>query len=75
MAVSPSGNWLAVGQSSGNIVILDTRTGLIQTSWKAHDGELLQLAPVGEHTLVSSSLDQAVSVWNVNDGKLKFNMK
>lgn len=56
-------------------MVLDGRTGLVISAWKAHDGEILQLASLGEHTLVSSSLDQAVSVWNVNDGKLKFNMK
>lgn len=75
LTVSASGNWLAAGHSSGNIVVLDSRTGLVISGWKAHDGEILQLAPLGENTLVSSSLDQAVSVWNISDGKLKFNMK
>lgn len=56
-------------------MVLDSRTGLVISGWKAHDGEILQLTPLGENTLVSSGLDQAVSVWNINDGKLKFNMK
>ncbi|XP_046400829.1 WD repeat-containing protein 81 [Ischnura elegans] len=75
VTVAPNGYWVAVGQSSGHLSILDIRTGLVLSSWKGHEGEVLQLVVVNENTLVSSSLDQAVSVWNPDDGKLKFNMK
>lgn len=66
---------MAAGHSSGQITVLDTRTGLVISTWTAHEGEVLQLVPVGEDTLLSSSLDQTVSVWNIQDGKFKFNMK
>ncbi|KAL1130817.1 hypothetical protein AAG570_012058, partial [Ranatra chinensis] len=75
MVVSPNSNWLAVGHASGLLTILDLRIGRILASWKAHDAEILQLAAVDDHTLISSSLDQAVSVWNATDGKLKFILK
>lgn len=66
---------MATGQSSGQITVLDTRTGLVISTWCAHEGEVLQLAAINENTLISSSLDQTVSVWNVHDGKFKFNMR
>lgn len=37
--------------------------------------KVLQLVAVDEHTVVSSALDQAVSLWNINDGKLLYNLK
>uniref|UniRef100_A0A6P7G0N8 WD repeat-containing protein 81-like n=1 Tax=Diabrotica virgifera virgifera TaxID=50390 RepID=A0A6P7G0N8_DIAVI len=75
LAVAPSGNWVAAGQSSGNITILDTRTGFIIANWRAHESEVLQLQVYDKDTLVSSSLDQTTSVWNVLDGRLKFHMR
>ncbi|XKL60457.1 hypothetical protein PGB90_007514 [Kerria lacca] len=75
VAISPSSNWVVVGQSSGALAVLDLRTGNIISSWKGHEGEILQLVAASENTLVTSSLDQSLSVWNVLDGKLMFNMK
>lgn len=66
---------MAMGQSSGQITVIDTRTGLVISTWCAHEGEVLQLSAVDESTIVSSSLDQTVSVWNVHDGKFKFHMR
>ncbi|XP_017786656.1 PREDICTED: WD repeat-containing protein 81 [Nicrophorus vespilloides] len=75
MAVAPSGLWIAVGQASGQITILDTRTGLVLQTWRGHEGEVLQLEAIDEQTLVSSSLDQTITVWSVTDGRLKFHIK
>ncbi|KZC07325.1 WD repeat-containing protein 81 [Dufourea novaeangliae] len=75
IAVAPSGNWVALGQASGFLTILDTRTGLIIASWKGHECEILQLETINETTIVSSSLDETIAVWSAVDGKLKFHMK
>ncbi|EFN81514.1 WD repeat-containing protein 81 [Harpegnathos saltator] len=75
IAVAPSGYWVALGQASGFLTILDTRTGLIIASWKGHECEILQLEAINETTIVSSSLDQTIAVWSAVDGKLKFHMK
>ncbi|KAK9885175.1 hypothetical protein WA026_010684 [Henosepilachna vigintioctopunctata] len=75
LAISPSGMWVAAGQSSGNITVLDTRTGLIISTWRAHENEVLQLVAVDNNTLISSSLDQNISAWNISDGKFKFHMR
>lgn len=40
IAVAPSGYWVALGQASGFLTILDTRTGLIIASWKGHECEV-----------------------------------
>ncbi|RZF35739.1 hypothetical protein LSTR_LSTR016732 [Laodelphax striatellus] len=75
MAVSQGKHWVALGQASGQLTILDLRTGTVLASWRGHEGEVLQLAAVDDQTIVSSSLDQAVSVWNAADGKLICHMK
>ncbi|KAJ8975302.1 hypothetical protein NQ317_011644 [Molorchus minor] len=75
LAIAPSGLWIAAGQSSGSITVLDTRTGLVISSWRAHESEVLQVVTVDNNTIVSSSLDQTISVWNVSDGKFKFYMR
>jgi WD repeat-containing protein 81 len=75
IAVGPSGLWVAVGQSSGYLTILDIRTGMVVASWKGHEGEVLQLVAANHNILVSSSLDQTVSAWAAADGKLSFHMK
>lgn len=43
LAVSPSGRTVAAGFSSGFIVLLDARTGLILRGWPAHEGDILQM--------------------------------
>ncbi|XP_031841126.1 WD repeat domain 81 isoform X2 [Nomia melanderi] len=75
IAVAPSGYWVALGQASGFLTVLDTRTGLIIASWKGHECEILQLETINETTIVSSSLDETIAVWSAVDGKLKFHMK
>ncbi|XP_043283452.1 WD repeat-containing protein 81 [Venturia canescens] len=75
IAIAPSGYWVALGQASGFLTILDIRTGLIIASWKGHECEILQLEAVNETTIVSSSLDQTIAVWSAVDGKLKFHLK
>ncbi|XP_012148256.1 WD repeat domain 81 isoform X2 [Megachile rotundata] len=75
IAVAPSGYWVALGQASGFLTILDIRTGLIIASWKGHECEILQLEAINETTIISSSLDETIAVWSALDGKLKFHMK
>lgn len=49
VAVSPS-NWVAVGQSSGVMAVLDLRTGSIISSWKGHEGEVSIISPISNWT-------------------------
>ncbi|XP_075230863.1 WD repeat domain 81 [Lycorma delicatula] len=73
--VSPGKNWVALGQFSGYLTILDLRTGTIIASWRGHEGEILQLVAMDDHMFISSSVDLAVSAWSASDGKLLFNLK
>lgn len=75
MAIAPSGNWIAVGLSSGQLILCDGRTGIIIASWKATDGELLQLIAANEQQVVSTSLDHSICVWSTVDGSLLHHMK
>jgi len=75
LVISPNSTWIAVGQATGNLTVLSATMGTILSSWKAHDAEILQLVALDENTLLSSSLDQVVSVWNIQDGKLQCILK
>jgi WD repeat-containing protein 81 len=41
--VSPDGHWLALGFASGMVSVLETRTGMLLVSHKAHESEILQV--------------------------------
>ncbi|XP_077493894.1 WD repeat domain 81 isoform X2 [Amblyomma americanum] len=75
LAVGPSGNWLAVGHSSGVMSVLDVRTGFMLGSWVAHDGEILQTKAFNDTYFISSSLDHSISVWNAAETKLHYHLK
>lgn len=75
MTMAPSGYWIAVGLSSGQLILCDGRTGMIIASWKATDGELLQLQAINEEQLVSTSLDHSICVWSALDGSLMYYIK
>ncbi|XP_016944874.3 WD repeat-containing protein 81 [Drosophila suzukii] len=75
LAVAPSGNWLAAGLSSGCIVQLDTRTGMVINSWRPMECDLLQLAAPNDQFLVSSALDHSLAVWHALDGIMHYQLK
>lgn len=43
LAVSPGGRTVAAGFSTGFIVLLDARTGLVLRGWPGHEGDILQM--------------------------------
>ncbi|NXY34554.1 WDR81 protein, partial [Pomatorhinus ruficollis] len=63
LAVSPSGRSVMAGFSSGFIVLLDTRTGLIMRGWPAHEGDILQIKAAEGNVLISSSSDHSLTAW------------
>lgn len=75
LAVSDNGHYVSVGHSSGMLSTLDLRNGTLLGSWKGHDGEVLQLLPHRNKQLLSSSFDQNISVWNLDDNRLSFNLR
>ncbi|BFZ54271.1 WD40 repeat-like protein [Savitreella phatthalungensis] len=67
LAFSPSGDHLAVGESSGKIVLYSTADGSVVTSrWAFHVGRITQLTwnASGER-VASTSLDTHIYVWSV----------
>ncbi|KAG9265213.1 WD repeat-containing protein 81 isoform X1 [Astyanax mexicanus] len=63
LAVSPGGRTVAAGFSSGFVVLLDARTGLVLRGWPAHEGDILQMKATDGNLLVSSSTDHTLTVW------------
>uniref|UniRef100_A0A3Q0RGN3 WD repeat-containing protein 81 n=1 Tax=Amphilophus citrinellus TaxID=61819 RepID=A0A3Q0RGN3_AMPCI len=63
LAVSPSGRTVAAGFSSGVIVLLDARTGLVLKGWQAHEGDILQMKAAEGNIVISSSSDYTMTVW------------
>ncbi|XP_063896801.1 WD repeat-containing protein 81-like [Helicoverpa armigera] len=75
MCVCSSGGWAACGLASGHVAVTDLRTGLTIATWRAHDGEVLRLATVDDHRLLSSGLDQVTALWRPDDGELIAHLK
>ncbi|XP_047247224.1 WD repeat-containing protein 81 [Girardinichthys multiradiatus] len=69
LAVSPSGRTVAAGFSSGFIVLLDARTGLILKGWPAHEGDILQMKAAEGNLVISSSTDYTLTVWKDLENK------
>ncbi|KAF7666791.1 hypothetical protein LDENG_00091650 [Lucifuga dentata] len=63
LAVSPGGRTVAAGFSSGFIVLLDARTGLVLKGWPAHEGDILQMKAADGNSVISSSTDYTLTVW------------
>ncbi|XP_053362669.1 WD repeat-containing protein 81 [Clarias gariepinus] len=63
LAVSPGGRTVAAGFSSGFVVVLDARTGLVLRGWPAHEGDILQMKAAEGNLLICSSTDHTLSVW------------
>lgn len=74
ITMPPSASWIAVGLSSGQLYLCDGRTGMIISSWKATDGEILTLSALNDNQLVSTSLDHSICVWST-DGTLLYSLK
>lgn len=75
IAIAPSGKWVAVALSSGQITLCDGQTGILIASWKHTDGELLQLIALNENQIISTSLDHSICVWSTLDGTLLYQLK
>lgn len=64
LALAPGGRWLAVGEDSGEIHVLDTRTQRTTATLHAHDGPIRALALSADgHTLASAGADGQIVLW------------
>ena len=71
ICIMPDGNTISIGHSTGFISQLDIRTGKLRQSWKGHEGEIITITPLNNSEFVSTSLDQAVTVWSNPEGKFR----
>jgi WD40 repeat protein len=71
LAVSPDGLHLAIGDETGNVLVVDPDLRNNVRQFKAHTGSALAVAftPDG-HTLATAGADNGVRLWNVQTGRL-----
>ncbi|XP_072320447.1 WD repeat-containing protein 81 [Eucyclogobius newberryi] len=69
LAASPAGRTVAAGFSSGFIVLLDARTGLVLKGWPAQEGDILQMKAGEGNLIISSSTDYTLTVWKDLENK------
>eukprot|EP00475_Leptophrys_vorax_P044333 TRINITY_DN884_c0_g1_i1.p1 TRINITY_DN884_c0_g1~~TRINITY_DN884_c0_g1_i1.p1 ORF type:complete len:418 (-),score=114.52 TRINITY_DN884_c0_g1_i1:77-1330(-) len=71
LAFSPDEKWLAAGDMSGRICVMDVASSKVRLSFAAHSDGITRLKwlPSGDFsTLVSVSMDMSVKVWDVRNG-------
>ena len=70
VAFSPDGQYLAVGDTKGNILLRQVKDDRLIRSFEGHNAWVVSLAfsPDGK-TLASSSCDCTAKLWNVNTGE------
>ncbi len=73
VAFGPDGNEIAIG-CSGKILISDWKTGTIIDTIDIPDSEPVQLAFGQNNTLVWSSPDSKVTVWDLSRGEIKYSV-
>lgn len=64
LTIIQSMNAIAVGTSTGQLTLFDTRTGIVLFSWKGHEAAVLKLEAQSSR-LISSSADRTIAIWNI----------
>ncbi|XP_048586310.1 WD repeat-containing protein 81 isoform X1 [Nematostella vectensis] len=67
----PDNRWVAIGFSSGLVSVLDVRGGLLRSQRRAHTSDVLQVRALSSNSLVTSSVDQGLSMWKDDGQRLK----
>jgi WD40 repeat protein len=71
MTITPDGKTLICGTRNSSIVLIDTYTGAVKSTFTGHTGEVwcLAITPDGK-TLASGSGDRTIKLWNLDSGGL-----
>eukprot|EP01135_Chromosphaera_perkinsii_P001307 Nk52_evm34s164 gene=Nk52_evmTU34s164 len=67
ICVSKSEAWIGIGYSSGEMSIMDVRTGVVVSSWLAHCSEITLLKCLTNDLLASASTDGKTKIWDVSN--------
>jgi WD40 repeat protein len=68
--VSNDGKKLAIGSESGNIIIVDSFTGIILTNYSVHDRKVVSISfSNNDEKIVSASYDKKIAIWNIKEQK------
>eukprot|EP00897_Mesotaenium_endlicherianum_P006983 jgi/Mesen1/6312/ME000325S05453 len=58
-------SWIAVGLESGLASVLDSSTGEIIATWRAHTKAITQMATIGDWQVATSSSDRTIAIWDL----------
>ncbi|KAI9024710.1 WD40-repeat-containing domain protein [Hyaloraphidium curvatum] len=68
IAMCPAERTVVVGFATGVCSLLDRRTGMILASWRAHEGEVSQVAFYTTRFVVTScGADRAINIWDTTN--------
>ena len=59
-------NAIAVGSATGNVAVVDRRTGALLYSWNAHGAPIVKLAALDNGQLLSVSADESATTWDLS---------
>jgi WD40 repeat protein len=66
------GHWVAVGFTTGNVCIVDRRTGRLLHSWQPHpsDTSILHLSQVSSRKLLTVGSDKTAVLWDFSSSRV-----
>eukprot|EP00293_Proteomonas_sulcata_P000932 CAMPEP_0184327862 /NCGR_PEP_ID=MMETSP1049-20130417/143317_1 /TAXON_ID=77928 /ORGANISM="Proteomonas sulcata, Strain CCMP704" /LENGTH=214 /DNA_ID=CAMNT_0026650139 /DNA_START=12 /DNA_END=657 /DNA_ORIENTATION=- len=62
--IAQEGSALWAGTVSGQLVILDLRTGVVRCAWQGHDGAVTGIESLDNGTVTTTSSDRTIATWN-----------
>ncbi|XP_013407026.1 telomerase protein component 1 isoform X1 [Lingula anatina] len=68
LAISPDGQFFVCGSDDCVVRLYDLNTGKEQRSFTGHSHTISDVCFVGKDKICSASLDQTLSLWDLNDG-------
>lgn len=72
--VKAKGYRVAVGYATGEVCVLDSRTGCAVTSFKAHSAEVSKILWYNEHLLITGCAVEDIKIWDISKEKGNWNL-
>ena len=59
------GQWVSTGLSTGEVTVMEARSGVIRLQWRAHEGAVLSLHCVDGQHILSTGADRSLCLWDI----------
>ncbi|EKX40920.1 hypothetical protein GUITHDRAFT_142321 [Guillardia theta CCMP2712] len=63
LSIKASRGSIFMGTSTGQVCVMDLRSGVLQSTWRAHEGAITGLETKGTH-VITASMDKSLAVWD-----------